>query len=331
MLKKIAFWLVILMAAFAMLGCDNGSTDGDDPVDIDIITCMYQDDDTGIYSLIAMRPDGTGRKWLYKGEPAMDPKQAFIGSDCKTLLFANDSDDDHVYICDLSTGQKTELFTDGACETPVFSSDMSKVYVSDHNRLWVIDVDSGNRDILYDESKIFNPSFTADGRIVFCTDNNMGWGRDIAIMNADGSEIRTIKEAEEDEGDIINCYMHPFSVPVLNRILYIKSHNVDGDRKAAEEYSICIMDTQGENEITLKSSSSERYITPSANAEGTKLAYFLSTNRNEGNIVVYSFNAANASLSSIKIAYNFANEKLTIWRPQFALFNREVYKALEDF
>jgi len=281
---------------------------------IDILTCMYQDG--GGDRLIAMLPDGTGRKMLYSSD-AFGLIHPSIGSDGKTLLFTSGAD---VYSYNLVSRTLTKLTsTNEEYYVPVFSPDMSKVYVLYRDQEGVesfisINVATKAVTVIDNENRVIYPSFTADGKIV-C---NPGWQEHVGIMNADGTGLTLLREADE-----YTCYIHPLAVPALNKIVYVEQDDNAGT------YNVRVMNTDGSGDALLAGPEGNQLSSPSANAQGTKLAYFRSTGGGKvGNIIVGDFNGT--ALSNATAVFSYAEESILIWRPQFHRISKAAYNTLDD-
>jgi hypothetical protein len=158
-------------------------------------------------------------------------------------------------------------------------------------------------------------SFTADGRIVFSErDGN------IRMMNANGSNIVPLKSGNNDF-----FYSLPLTIPSRNQVVYLEQ-NSDG------HYSIRVINLDGTGDAVL-AGPAEGLTVPSANASGTKIAYFRITGGNRsnriGNIFVAHFNGA--TLDNPVTVFNHEVENIRIWRPQFSRIDKKVYSGLADF
>jgi len=316
--------VLALLIGCSHAACDNGTT-SDDDTKIDVLVCMYNND--GDYSIIAMKPDGTGRKVLfsYLDEEGfyINPRQGSIGSDGKTLLFGDDGG--VLYTYNLVTGVLVDLCPDEThYETPVFSPDMKKVYASPHSDIYCIDVATKEAIPITEGGSYYHFSFTASGKIVYCYGGGFG---SIGLMNSDGSGAQILRESYYDEEEDVEIfYGHPRAFPATNKIVYTK---FNGD-----EYELRVMNTAGGGDDNpLVGPLSNQILTPSANAAGTKIAYFRNLDGDSGGargkIIVGNYNGTTLS-NEVEIYVYDAGDGYTIWRPQFNQIYKSVYDNLPD-
>lgn len=320
-MKKILFFALaslLLSGATMMTSCDkgddtgNGSGGGTEIVMIDMLTCMYQDAENNT-AVIAMLPNGTGRKWLYRQNETIALKQASIGSDGRTLLFSCNADGG-VYTLDLAdpSAGPEKIYATPDFEVPVFSPDMSRVYGRDDDsgKFCWIDPATGKVTPLLEEHGavlVKYPSFNADGNIVCDYD----WGANIAVMKADGSDLTLLKEPAYNYH-----YRHPLAVPAHDKIVY---NVVDKNN----DTWIRIMNNDGTGDALLLGPL-KNLSAPSVNAAGTRMAY-----QQKNSIRVGDFNGS--SVSNTTVVSDTEEEEFRIWRPLFQQILPEVYQALPDF
>jgi len=319
-MKKILFLAALVGTVLAGCSKDKEKDDGK----MDVLVCMHYDSNKPERhtNIIAMLPDGTGQKMLYAYSDEIRPKQGSIGSDGKTLIFATQNNKG-VYTFDLSNGTLVKLSVDGDWEAPVFSPDMSKVYVlnDDSDEFCSINVATKAVTVLNDgsERSLNYPSFTADGRIV-C---DAYWWGDIGIMNADGTNLTVLKNKE---GYIF--YLQPFAIPARNKIVYCEFYEDN------PEYfcSVRIMNTDGTGDAVLipKGANDEHFANPNTNAAGNKMVYshMTESHNKRGDIIICDFNGT--ALSNKKTIYTDNGGNIQIWRAMFSRIDKAVYNALPN-
>ena len=194
------------------------------------------------------------------------------------------------------------------------------MYVNDNdndNSFISINVATKAITVLDEENELIYPSFTADGKIV-C---DAGWWGGVGIVNADGSNLTILKEKDDNVQ-----YIHPLAIPAHNKIVYVEDNRI-----GSRSYSIRLMNTNGTGDAQLVSPGSAMFSSPSANAAGTKMAYYRRTgsNNRQGNIIVGNFNGTAISNTVNVFTYD-AEGGICIWRPIFNRIDKEVYDALPD-
>jgi Tol biopolymer transport system component len=278
----------------------------------------------GTSNIIAMLPDGAGRKWPYRESGTIKPRQGSIGSDGKTLLFSTENGKG-VYTYDLASKTLTNLTGYGDFRAPAFSPDMSKVYVfkDENDEFLSINRITKVATVIDATNRLTYPSFTADGKIVCQKDGS--WSS-IAILNADGTGLVTLKQ---QQGSF--WYVTPFAIPARNKIVYVENDYVSGVK---DDIRICLMNTDGTGDAVLLGPApyADRLASPTVNAAGTRLAYSQNVGTNNpssgGNIIVCDFNGA--ALSNAKTIFTYAAGGIRIWRPMFCRIDKAVYEALAD-
>jgi Tol biopolymer transport system component len=88
---------------------------------------------------------------------------------------------------------------------PVWSPDGSKiVFTSErftNREIMTVDVQTGALERLTDNNRVdMNPSWSPDGaQIIFSSDRNVQWNTDLYLMDADGKNIRSLRQTPDNE------------------------------------------------------------------------------------------------------------------------------------
>lgn len=310
--------------------CACSKSSNDDPADpsIDIIVCMHRNAVTENFNIIGMTPDGLTKKVLFAGTTEItEPKQGTIGSDGKTLLFS-ENNLNNLYTYDMETGSLHMIYDIAAnaegrtFEVPIFSPDMKLIYAFDDNNRDFCTINPVTKEVkvIY-SGTLINPSFAADGRTIVC---DAGWNQSIGVIQSDGTGFQMIKEQLDESGGGDNwgtTYMHPSAVKALNRIVYIK-YEWD-TRTNTDVNGIFIMNMDGSGETMLAEGN---YISPSANGNGSKIAFMKNNREDNGTIVVRDYNGTALTTAPLEIPVGE-----NIWRPYFNRILPNVFAALPDF
>jgi hypothetical protein len=289
---------------------------------IDVIVYTTSQDESEPDDIIVALPDGTGRKVLFKGTAKLDPSFHFaINTTGDQLLFTPFAEG--IYKYDMTT-KELKYYMEGIdLSMPTFAPDGKSAYMFDvfGDQLVSLDLESGNSKAVGDYLAIY-PACMADGRLVF---NLEEW--DIAIADADGSNVSTLK-AHSVSGDI-TYYAYTCTIPALNKILYTKISSNSQTTKT----SICVMDADGSNEIELYSISGWYSTTgmPSANADGTKITYYVyDDDANTHSLVIADFNGTELS-NHTSMVWKYPLLEQAPKAHHFHTIKESIYNALPDF
>lgn len=318
--------LLLGFLSLALLGaCDSNNDNPTDPK-IDIIVCMHQDVD-GNFNIIGMTPDGKTKKILFTNTTEItEPKQGAIGSDGKTVVFV-DYNTENLYTYNMETGSLQIIYVNAdnsdlrTFEVPIFSPDMKLIYAYDRNNQDFCTINPITKEIkvIYSGTLLY-PSFAADGHTIVC---DVNWKESIGLIQYDGTGLQIIKEESYDsdgDDDWGVEYYHPSAVKALNRIVYGKREY--DTRTGKDERNIFIMKMDGSGETMLAEGD---YLSPSANGNGSKIAFMKNNSGIDGAIVVGNFNGTKLSgLTEIPVGDN-------VWRPYFNRILPKVFAALPDF
>lgn len=262
-MKKIILSLTICAAVFA--SCSSSKNNNDN--DIDILICQTGDD------LVGVLTDGSRPKFIFEGAGEItNPRHHSLGPDGRTLLFI-DNNNRNVYTFDLVSKDTTLIYEydtdpdDRRPMTPIFSPDMRTVFAGDdtNDEFISIDVATGDITVLYNLF-LNNFSFMNDGETMICSAGRYS----IAKIKSDGTGFELLKGGSLGAGFAIS-YLHPMFLKKHNKIIYVKyEENV---AIPLEKNSICMMDTDGSNEVYLLDDIGNNIIKPNANSRENTIVF----------------------------------------------------------
>ena len=289
---------------------------------MELIMALYQYDDSST-GIIAMKPDGTGKKWLYRGTNTIWPEQPFMGPDGKTVLFCSDNNGG-IYAWNLESQTMNMHAAGWDYSYPVYSGDMSTVYAQyDNNDQFVaIDAVSGEITSLSHWNEVHYPSLLSENKIVY-QDNGLHGNIGILTVDGENSTLEIIKE----ERDNFTC-QQPLAIPALNRIIYVRGDN----NYSPPLYSIHIMNSDGTGDLELMEPAEYELDSPSINNAGNRICWFQcneDSSNNIGKIMTASFDGT--ALSGITEIYDIFSNLDPAWQPLFCRIDGSIYNSLEDF
>lgn len=303
----IAVLLCCMLAGILLVGCSGGG------------------DDIGalIYAMVFMRNAGgaeeeAGAVWLMADDgndkvliddPNYDLFQGALSPDGTRLVATAWT---VLRLLDLQTGNWSTPYDspDDEVSMPNFSPDGETIIFSDTDDgsntfdIYTVDVDGGGATKLRN-STIANeyfllPSYNAAGtKIVFQLNTNQWAGRNVAIMDADGTDLDLL------EGDA----MHPSFLPD-GRVLFI---NEDSNNE------IWVMNPDGSNQVAL-GNTPQNVSFPTCDADGSAIAWAqgLAGSRD---IYVAPFNGTNLG-APVNLTTDTTD---ACWRPAFGLIGSRLW------
>ncbi|MBI3950351.1 MAG: PD40 domain-containing protein [Acidobacteria bacterium] len=149
--------------------------------------------------VFVMNADGTNVRTRTQGDrvvgaPVLSPDGQRI---VYTAAEADRPDTQEIYSVSTSGGRARRLTSNNVPDShPVISPNGRDIAFAREGNIWLMSATGGNEHQLTDSGMDSDPTWTPDGRIVFTT-TRWGGAIEIAVMNADGSNITRITDNEK--------------------------------------------------------------------------------------------------------------------------------------
>jgi Tol biopolymer transport system component len=149
--------------------------------------------------IYAMNADGTNRRQLTSGnrvvsDPSLSPDGQML---VYTAALPDRPETQEIFTTSTRVAYPQQLTNNSQVESnPVFSPNGQTIAFVREGNLWVMNARGGNQKQLTNAGADGEPAWTPDGRIVFHT-GRFGGSLQIAVMNADGSNITQLTRSEK--------------------------------------------------------------------------------------------------------------------------------------